>query len=224
MQTLKHNPKRILTFFGVTTCTLIGFFALTYFAHAADKTFTPLVGLPGLEDMSSNTSLPKYINAVYMTLIGLGALVGVVRISMAGVKYSLSDVVTSKEAARNDIRGVLFGLLILLVPFIVLNTIYPNLTNLDVLSNLDWHVDLTSSGSGGGGGGGTQSTGNTPTPGQELSNQTVQTCTRGSCTTRTKTLEQVCTDGFLNTNRWKIVNGKGTCQTCSRGACTTVNP
>lgn len=102
-------------------------------AQAAE--YVPLVGIPGLTD-KGNQNLPDYVNAVYLLTIALGALIGVVRIALAGVKYALSDIVTHKEEAKHDITGVLLGLAVLLIPFIVLNTINPNLTRLDILSGL----------------------------------------------------------------------------------------
>jgi hypothetical protein len=68
-----------------------------------------------------------------MLLIVIGALIGVVKIVFAGVKYSLSDIITDKHDAKEDIMGVFLGLVLLLIPFIVLNTIYPDLTNLNIL-------------------------------------------------------------------------------------------
>ncbi len=109
------------------------FLLFTSNAFAVIPEYTPLVGLPGVTDQGA-MSLPNYLNVIYLTVIGIGALVGVIKIGMAGVKYSLSDVVTNKESARHDIMGVLLGLAILLIPFIVLNTIYPKLTSLDVLN------------------------------------------------------------------------------------------
>ena len=99
-------------------------------AAIQQATYVPLVGLPGI---TAASKIPDYINAVYLLTISLGALAGVLRIAWAGVKYSLSDVVTNKSAAKDDIQGVLIGLAILLIPFIVLNTINPNLTKLNVL-------------------------------------------------------------------------------------------
>ncbi len=123
------SPKKLalLTFFNLVLFSIFANLAL-----AATPNYEPLVGLPGLTDQK-NASLSEYFNVIYLTVIGLGALVGVVKIAMAGVKYSMSDVVTNKESARHDIMGVLLGLAILLIPFIVLNTIYGNLTNLNVL-------------------------------------------------------------------------------------------
>jgi hypothetical protein len=105
--------------------------------------YYPLVGIPGITNLGTSTSLPSYINAVYILVISIGALIGVVKIAIAGVKYSMSDIITDKGEAKKDIMGVLLGLAILLIPFIVLNTIYPGLTNLNVLSGVK-KVDLLS--------------------------------------------------------------------------------
>ena len=100
----------------------------------AAEGYQPLILIPGLNE-NGNYSLPEYINRLYLLLIALGAIVAVIRISFAGAKYSLNDIVTSKEEAKEDIKGVLFGLLLLLIPFVVLNTIYPGLTSLDILKS-----------------------------------------------------------------------------------------
>lgn len=122
------------------------FLFITSYAFGATPEFVPLTGLPGLRDFDKNTSIATYINAVYLTIISVGALIGVVRLAIAGVKYSLDDIVTHKQDAKDDIKGVLLGLAILLIPFIVLNTIYPGLTNIDVLNSAkDNKVDLDTS-------------------------------------------------------------------------------
>lgn len=111
-------------------------------AHGAGLTYEPLVGIPQLEGASAN-NLADYFNNIYLLTIAIGALIAVVKIMIAGVKYSFSDIVTNKEEAKKDIFGVLLGLAILLVPFIVLNTIYPGLTSLDILKTADVNkVDL----------------------------------------------------------------------------------
>jgi cytochrome bd-type quinol oxidase subunit 1 len=96
--------------------------------------YTPLVNLPGIQEGS--TSIPAFINRVYIFTIVIGALLGVVKIALAGAKYSMGDVITNKEEAKKDIMGVLLGLVVLLAPWIVLNTIYPGLLNLDFTKNI----------------------------------------------------------------------------------------
>ncbi|MCR4285696.1 MAG: hypothetical protein NUW00_02245 [Candidatus Kaiserbacteria bacterium] len=113
---------------------LIFYFLLVSFAEAAGE-YIPIVAIPGLNNQKI-ASLPEYINKIYFFTITIGALYGVVKIAFAGVKYSMSDIITSKESAKEDIKGVLLGLAILLIPFIVLRTINPELTRLDVLSSV----------------------------------------------------------------------------------------
>ncbi len=102
-------------------------------ASAQAPQYVPLVGIPNVP--AGTNSIPTYINAIYLLTITLGSLYGVLRIAWAGVKYSLSDIVTDKETAKKDIKGVLLGLAILLIPFIVLRTINPNLTSLNILQS-----------------------------------------------------------------------------------------
>lgn len=102
----------------------------------AEGNFIPLVGIPNLPDNPGDIGLPGYINALYLLVVVLGAMIAVIKIAIAGVQYSMSDVVTTKQGAISDIKGALIGLAILLIPFIVLNLIYPNLTSLKVLDRV----------------------------------------------------------------------------------------
>lgn len=111
----------------------------TVFAADSSQTYVPLIGIPGV---STNSSLPDYINNIYKITIGVGAIFAVVRIALAGVKYSMSGVVTDKASAKADIKGVLLGLAILLLPALVLGTINPQLLNLDVLKNVGSKVHM----------------------------------------------------------------------------------
>lgn len=145
--------KTLPAWFYPLALLLIGVAGTALGAETGKPTYTPLVGLPGITDLKT-ASIAEYINALYLLSISIGGLIGVVKISMAGVKYSMRDIVTEKEEAREDIKGVLLGLGILLIPFIVLNTIYAGLTNLDVLKLTD-KIELKPSKANTGGGGGT---------------------------------------------------------------------
>ena len=84
-----------------------------------------LVGLP----IDTKGSFDQYINLLYKMSISIAALLAVVKIIIAGAKYMLSDVVTTKSAAKNDIKGALLGLLLIVGAVIILNTINPALTD-----------------------------------------------------------------------------------------------
>lgn len=92
-------------------------------SHAA---FQPLIGIPGISD--PNLNFNDYVNALYALSISIAGLLAVIKIIIAGVKYMLSDVVTSKQEAIGDIKGALIGLLIVLSAVLILNIINPQLT------------------------------------------------------------------------------------------------
>lgn len=93
------------------------------------QTFVPLVGIPQL---SGAMDLGSYINALYALSISIAALLAVIKIIIAGVKWMLSDVVSSIQEAKSDIQGALLGLLIVISAVLVLGQINPQLvtTNL----------------------------------------------------------------------------------------------
>lgn len=144
----------------IVVCAVCVLLALVNVTSAQGMQYKPLVGIPGLEN-TTNPSLPEFVNKVYIMLITLGAMLGVLRIAWAGVKYSLSDVVTDKSSAIGTIKGVLLGLAILLLPYLVLNEINPGLTNLNVINLKPTPFNSNTSG-------GSPSQQTTPTPGTKV--------------------------------------------------------
>lgn len=111
------------------------------------KAYKPLVGVPGV-DTSGTAGFTKYLQQLFVLTIIAGAMIAVVKMSIAGFKWMMTDSITSKSDARADITGALLGLAILLATYVVLNTINPNLTNLDVLRNAQNVSTQTSGGTG----------------------------------------------------------------------------
>lgn len=105
------------------------FTPLISFAEEAVPTFVPLVGIPGVD---ADAEFGTYINALYTLSISLAALLAVIKIVIAGVKWMLTDIVTSKENAKKDIQGALVGLLIIISAVVVLNFVNPKLTSTDI--------------------------------------------------------------------------------------------
>lgn len=85
--------------------------------------YAPLVDIPGNEV----GGFEKYINFLYGASISVAALLAVVKIIIAGAKYMLSDVVSSKSDAISDIRGAILGLLLILGAVVILEFINPQL-------------------------------------------------------------------------------------------------
>lgn len=107
-------------------------FSISLFAHAAAQ-YTPITGFPGLN--GNNLTTEDYVKALYMLSITVAGTLAVVKIIFSGVKYMLSDVVTTKGDAVKDIRGALLGILIVMGAYLILYTINPNLTKLSIFGN-----------------------------------------------------------------------------------------
>lgn len=105
---------------------------ITSFATA----YAPLVGIPGLEDGGGN--MEAYLNTLYAISISLAALLAVIKIIIAGVKYMLSDIVTTKGQAIKDIQGSLLGLIVVVMAWVILYVINPNILSTQIfLVNLE---------------------------------------------------------------------------------------
>jgi hypothetical protein len=106
---------------------LIAFFTFIPVILFAQEDNNNLVNLP----IGETNSFNDYINAVYLMFISIAALIAVVKIIIAGVKYMFTDIVTQKGEAKRDIQGALLGLLVVLSAVVVLTIINPDLTTFD---------------------------------------------------------------------------------------------
>lgn len=84
-----------------------------------------LVSLPGYD--GSTPGLTGFVNTVYTLAISLAALLAVVKIVIAGLKWMLSDIVTDKADAKKDIQGALIGLIIIISAVLIIYTINPTI-------------------------------------------------------------------------------------------------
>jgi len=76
-------------------------------------------------------TLGKYINIIVNIVIGVAGLLAVVMIIFGGVQYMTTDAIAGKSEAKGTITNAILGLLIALSSFVILNTINPQLTNID---------------------------------------------------------------------------------------------
>jgi hypothetical protein len=92
-----------------------------------------LVGIPGIGSPSGD--FDGYIQAIYAMFISIAALLAVVKIIIAGVKYMFTDIVPQKTQAKKDIQGALLGLVVVLGAVLILTVINPELTNFNIEQN-----------------------------------------------------------------------------------------
>ncbi len=93
-------------------------------AFAAVTYTNRLVDIPGVGDSGD---LGSFINQVYGLSISIAALLAVVKIVIAGVKWMLSDVVTDKTDAKKDIQGALLGLIVIIAAVLIITVINPTI-------------------------------------------------------------------------------------------------
>lgn len=129
---MRNNHRTTIVMLSI--CLLL--YAVPDFALAAEKAFKSIQPIPGIE-VGSELTTAGYIQVLYNLAIGAAALLVLFKLISAGVQYMFSELVTSKQKAKSDIMNALLGLLIILSAVLLLNTINPNLTKLDLLRSAD---------------------------------------------------------------------------------------
>ena len=95
---------------------------------ACNLGYTPLEPIPGItSDDGQGISFPKMIRNIYYVAIVIGALFSVLMLTLSGIRYMLSDVVTDKSKAIQRIKACLYGLVLIAASYLILNTINPQL-------------------------------------------------------------------------------------------------
>ena len=91
---------------------------------------TGLPNIPGGQ-LPAGQELPSYINYLFIFGLGLIAFLALVQMMLGGLTYILAaGNVTKVENAKDTIQQALFGLGLLLVSYLLLRTINPDLVNL----------------------------------------------------------------------------------------------
>lgn len=92
--------------------------------------YTPLEPIPGVTTGAGGAAMdfPTLLGNIYKIAITIGALFSVAMLTISGIRYMLSDVVTDKERARKRITACLYGLVLIAISWLILNTINPQLT------------------------------------------------------------------------------------------------
>jgi cell wall-associated NlpC family hydrolase len=91
---------------------------------------------------ASGDKISGYLNVMIRIFIGLCAVLAVVMIVIGGIEYMTSELVSSKEAGKERIRGAIFGLLLALGAWTLLNQINPDILNTDLNSLKSVTVDV----------------------------------------------------------------------------------
>jgi type IV secretory pathway VirB2 component (pilin) len=101
-------------------------------ATKADYTLLAPLGEVTTVPVSDDNALGSYLNKIITLLIGMAAVLAMVMIVMGGIEYMTSELISSKEAGKQRINNAIFGLLIALSAWLILNTINPDLLNTNI--------------------------------------------------------------------------------------------
>ena len=110
-----------------------------------ETTYIPLAPLPNLSnstckdetgatvpcvDTAVPCALATYLNIMIKIIMGIAAVLAMIMVTMGGIQYMTTELISSKESAKDSISHAILGLLIALGAYILLNTINPQLLNI----------------------------------------------------------------------------------------------
>lgn len=99
---------------------------------SAQETYTPLVTLPGVTTAGKPTNPVEMIKGFYGLAIGIGSVIAVAMIIIAGFKYMYQESISGKSGAKEQITNAFIGLLVILASYIILRTINADLVNFNL--------------------------------------------------------------------------------------------
>lgn len=108
------------------------------------QAFVPLTSGFGNVDLApfmtkafgQGATLGTFVNAMFQAALAIGAILAVLQIARAGFYYMGSDIWAKKEQGKQILRDAVLGLLLLLAIWLILNTINPQILNLDALKKI----------------------------------------------------------------------------------------
>ena len=103
--------------------------------NSDNSNYCMLAPLPGLGDGSGNlpiTDFGKYMSTIIYIVFGLIGILSVFMIVFGGIEYMTGTSAGEKEGGKSRITNAIFGLLLALVSYIILNTLNPRLVTLGV--------------------------------------------------------------------------------------------
>ncbi len=93
--------------------------------------FVPLTNFPAFTSYTSSATLAPFINTLYTYTIGIATILAVIEIIWGGFLWMGSGAsVSNKETGRNKIVMSIFGLVLVLSPYIILSLINPGMLSL----------------------------------------------------------------------------------------------
>lgn len=125
---------------GINTSSLTGIYpdkVCTTDGTCTYKLLAPIGGFLGENGVyilkrNDSKSLCALLNSWFRIGIALAGLLAVVMIVIGGIQYATTDAMTDKSGGKEKIMNALWGLLLALTTYLILNTVNPALTNCEI--------------------------------------------------------------------------------------------
>ena len=100
---------------------------------STNQNYCLLAPLPGLgTSVDTTKGVGDYLNTIIRVIIGFMAVLAVVMMVVGGIQYMVSNIAGEKASAKSRMTNAIFGLVLALSSYMILNTINPNLVNLKI--------------------------------------------------------------------------------------------
>lgn len=135
--TYNRQPATLLKFFFLSLFVVGGWLLVgaTSVAYAQQTPYTLLQPIPlgGAQSGDSRTANAKtYMEGLFQLTIAIATGLAVLTIIFGGIKYMSTDAFAGKSEAKTTIEHALWGLLLAISAWLILNTISPNLTTFNL--------------------------------------------------------------------------------------------
>jgi hypothetical protein len=124
---MKKSSRVII--FLITIFIISSFFSLAYATEGDYVVLTPLPGItdPDCVGVNCTTTLERYLPQMFNLIIGIAAVLAFIVITFGGVTYATSDALQGKQDGKAHIENGIYGLLLVIGAWVILNTINPQL-------------------------------------------------------------------------------------------------
>ncbi|OHA88532.1 MAG: hypothetical protein A2653_02060 [Candidatus Zambryskibacteria bacterium RIFCSPHIGHO2_01_FULL_43_25] len=112
----------------------------------AQQSYTPLSPLPGTTagncainpttgypDPDCKSDLSNYLPGLFSLVIGVAGALAVIMIVIGGIEYLSTDSMFGKEGGKEKIKNAVWGLILAIGAYAILNTISPRLVNFSLI-------------------------------------------------------------------------------------------
>ncbi|MBI4118001.1 MAG: hypothetical protein HY455_00445 [Parcubacteria group bacterium] len=127
--------KRLPLFGLLAILLLVGIFGIfgIAFAQGTPGGYVPLEQLPPLGGTpQAETPVGRYIEGFFSLAVGAATVLAVLLIVVGGIQYMASEIISGKEEGMKRMQNAIWGFILILSSVLILQTINPNLLNIDL--------------------------------------------------------------------------------------------